>query len=286
VKPFAYLAPTDLGEAVAALNEHAGQASVIAGGQSLLLAMKQRQVNPRALVSVGGIPELSGVTAGAVSEPVTIGAATTYATLERASFDGWHAEIAAVAGDLADRPVRTMGTIGGSLCQGEPRFDFPAVVVGVDAQLELVGATGARHVTAEDFLSSGRQRDGEILARIHLPPLDRFTGVAFHKFRYRRFDQALASVTCAAQVDEGGVIRELRISVGAVHPQPTLARAVAEQLVGTPADDVVATEAGRAVAVEVRPLESAATDLERYQHELVAVLTRKSLDRALNRTRS
>lgn len=142
MRPFTYLTPGDAAEAVQLLDAHAPDARVIAGGQNLLLGMKDRTDSPAVLVSLGGVPELRGVRT-AESGELVIGAATTYATLARTSFEGWHSEIAAVCGNLADRPVRTMGTIGGSACSADPRYDVPALVTGVDGTLEILSVEGS-----------------------------------------------------------------------------------------------------------------------------------------------
>ncbi|GAA1142272.1 FAD binding domain-containing protein [Nocardioides aquiterrae] len=288
MKPFDYLTPAHVDEAVGLLADRGDTARVIAGGQSLLLAMKQRDATPRALVAVGRIPALSGWSAEAAGR-LSIGAATSYATLERAELPGWHAEIAAVAGNLADRPVRTMGTIGGALCQADPRFDMPTVAVGVDAELELLSVEGGRRVPAAAFFDpAGGARCGatELLTTLSVPGLERFTGAAFQKFRVRTFDAALASVLCAARVDEAGRLEELRVVVGAVAPAPLVVEGVAADLAGAEAASLDTVGAGRAVAEEAVPLGPSASDLRRYQRELVAVLARDAIRRATETSRS
>jgi carbon-monoxide dehydrogenase medium subunit len=281
VKPFDYIAAADLPTAVRELRDRGTDAHVIAGGQSLLLAMKQRQATPACLVSIAGIPELRGVRPrddGALD----IGAATTYAHLERADLPDWLHEIAAVAGNLADRPVRTMGTVGGAICQADPRFDMPTLALGLDARLELVSADGVRQVSADDFFSGDKsvRRPTEILTRITVPAASRFTGVAFEKFRFRRFDTAIASVACAVRIDAAGSLEEVRFAIGAVGPRPALAQKTAESLNSTEVSGVDAVAAGSAVAAEAVALSDGETEMRRYQHELVAALARDAFRRA------
>lgn len=288
MKTFEYLTAADVDEAVDLLADRGDTARVIAGGQSLLLAMKQREATPRALVSVGRIPALSGWSTEADGR-LSIGAATSYARLERAHLPGWQAEIAAVAGDLADRPVRTMGTIGGALCQADPRFDLPTVAVGVDAELQLLSVEGRRRVPATAFFDPGggaRCGATELLTTVDVPGVERFTGAAFQKFRVRTFDAALASVLCAARVDDAGRLEEVRVVVGAVAPVPHVVEGVAADLAGSEVASLDAVEAGRAVAQEAVPLGPSASDLRRYQRELVAVLARDAIRRATETSRS
>lgn len=281
MKPFSFHSPTGLGEAVDLLDRFGPGAQVIAGGQTLLLALKDRSTTPSALVSLAGIAELRGLRHTA-SGALEIGAATSYATLAAARLPGWHAEVARVAGDLADRPVRTMGTIGGALCAAEPRFDMVTLAVGVDAELDLTGPGGARTVTAAAFLdpAGGTARaPGEILTTVRLPPPGRFAGVAFEKYRHRVFDAALVSAVCAL-APRGPA----RLTVGAVHPAPALATAAAAGLgTGTPSEIdamIAAMAAGRAAADEVLPAASATSPHRRYQRELIGVLVGRAVARA------
>jgi carbon-monoxide dehydrogenase medium subunit len=276
VKPFTFLAPRALDEAVALLGEHGADARVIAGGQSLLLAMKERLDRPSVLVSLSGVADLRSWTY-TESWQLDIGATTTYAELAGAALRGWHAEISAVAGNLADRPVRTMGTVGGALCQADPRFDLPTLAVGVGAEVDTVSGDGVRSRTADEFFPAeggtvlGR---GEILTRVRFPAPDAYRAVAFEKFRYRQFDAALVSVVCAVRPDGS-----LRLAVGAVRPRPII---VSEGTVsgGTGSVDP------EAVADEVLPAAEATTRLRKYQRELIAVLTHRAITRARQDARS
>lgn len=265
MKPFTFHSPRALGEAVDLLERHGPGAQVIAGGQTLLLAMKERLARPSALVSLAEVADLRGwrhTDSGALE----IGAATTYAALAAAQLPGWHAEIAAVAGDLADRPVRTMGTIGGALCAADPRFDMVTLVVGLGAELDIVGTGGGRTVAAAEFFTPGGGTvlaAGEILTTVRVPALEAFNGVAFEKFRHRVFEAAVVSAVCALRPDGSP-----RITVGAVYPSPIVLAA---------ADD------GAGAADEVLPVEQATTPHRRYQRELVGVLVTRAIARAQDR---
>jgi carbon-monoxide dehydrogenase medium subunit len=273
VKAFSYLTPATAAEAVALLGQHGLQAQVIAGGQSLLLAMKTRTARPAVLVSLAGVADLGGVRLDGSGELV-VGATTTYAALTRAPLTGWHTEIAAIAGNLADRPVRTMGTIGGALCAGEARYDMLPLVTGTGARLEVLAPSGVRTLTSEEFFDPGggtTLAPDEILATIRFPAADAFTRVAFEKFRQRTFDAALASVLCAAVAAPDGTVGSVRIAVGAVRPVPVLASAAAD------ADpDAVAAQVAAGVLGE-----DGGTPLVQYQRELVRALTARALRTAL-----
>ncbi|HET6909122.1 MAG TPA: FAD binding domain-containing protein [Mycobacteriales bacterium] len=283
MKPFTFLTPTDAHEAVALMAEHGTSARLIAGGQSLLLAMKERTATPSVLVSLSSVTGLSGITTGSSGE-LSVGTTTTYAVLADAALPGWHAEISRMAGDLADRPVRTMGTIGGAICAADPRFDMPVLVMGTGARLEVLGAAGARTIDPSDFFLAGGGTclsPDEVLTAIHFPEREHYRAVAFEKFRQRQFDAATASVLCALTQGSDGRIGAARIAVGAVAPSPRLCSATTEAMVsGADPFALDLEEVGVAVAAEVLP--ETDTGTARYHCELVKALTRRALARALS----
>jgi carbon-monoxide dehydrogenase medium subunit len=285
VKAFSYLRPADGEEAVAMLRRHP-DARVIAGGQSLLLALKDRSARPPVLVSLRGVPGLSGIrTEGS---ELVVGATTTYAELTRAQLPGWQATIAAIAGDLADRPVRTMGTLGGALCAADPRYDALTLVTGVGARLEVLSVDGVRVLEpAEFFVPAGGTRLGpdDVLIAIRFPAVTTWDAVTFEKFRTRVFDAALASVLCAVRADPDGVLTEVQLTVGAAVPVPVVAVTTGAALVGRTAADVDVESVARGVVDEVLSGRGNAPAVQ-YARELVATLTRRALLRALPLPRS
>jgi aerobic carbon-monoxide dehydrogenase medium subunit len=287
VKPFTYLTPASSGEAVGLLSEHGPRAQVIAGGQTLLLAMKTRTARPSVLVSLAGVAGLAGI-AHDPSGDLVVGATTTYAALASARLTGWHTEIAAIAGDLADRPVRTMGTIGGALCAAESRYDMLTLVSGTGARLDVLGPAGARTLDPDEFFAPGggtTLSQDEILVAVRFPAADRFTGVSFAKFRQRTFDAALTSVLCAVRTGTAGRLEAARIAVGAVCPVPVLVADVATALAGAVASDIDPDAVAAQVAAAVLGA-AGGTPLVQYQRELVRTLTGRALRTALTDGRS
>ena len=279
--PFTYHRPADLSEAVRLLADAAATTKLLAGGQSLLLALKDRTLRPTRLLSVASLPELSGIHR-LPDGRLDIGAATTYAALSRERLTGWHAEIAAAAGNLADRSVRSLGTIGGAVCQAAPRFDMPTLLTAAGAQMQLHSITGERTLDATDFFNPGcgtNMTASEILTRITVPAVDTFDALAFEKFRFRIFDAAIVSVACALKLG-GGKISRARIVVGAIANVPLTALATAAALVGHRPRDVNAAQIGAAAAAEVAPFSNEQTLRGRYQSELVISLTAKAFARA------
>jgi aerobic carbon-monoxide dehydrogenase medium subunit len=284
VRPFAFVEPEGLMATLTFLREHGDQAKLMAGGQSLLLGLKDRSVRPAYVVSLARIPELK-VWRYSDHGELEIGAAVTYARLARVPLQGWHAEIAAVAGNLADRCVRNMGTIGGAACHGDPRFDFPTLLVGLRADVTIAGVDGSRVVSAEDFFDAGgvRLAPSEIVTKFRFPQQSAFSAVAFEKFRYRMFDAALASVSVACARDAEGCLTELRVVVGAVDKSPGLVKGAVRGLIGKPFADASRPEFAVQVAEEIFGVQVPAGRMQRFKFELTKTLVANAMARVLPR---
>jgi carbon-monoxide dehydrogenase medium subunit len=274
--PFSYATPSTLEAALAALTPGA---RIIAGGQSLLLALKERQVRPTSLVAIGGLPGMDGLLEGP-GGTLQVGAATRYASLAKAELPGWQASLAAVAGNLADRAVRNMGTIGGGLCQADPRFDMPAYCTAVDAAFTLASPRGERVLRANAFFNPAggtRLATDEILRHVTLPPLASWQAVAFEKFAFRAFEAAIVNMAGAVALDAAGKITRLRIAVGGATPVPALAVLSANARAGQGLSQVDPIELARDVSEEVLPIANATSRRRKYQSELIISLAQRLL---------
>lgn len=286
--PFSFHRAASVGDAVALLGEPDCQAKVLAGGQSLMLALKERTLRPERLLSVAGLPDLKGAHVAA-DGTLRIGPMTTYATLARSTLAGWHREIATVAGNLADRSVRSVATIGGGLCEANPRYDMPVLMVAAGASLTVASASGERVIHAESFFDPAGGtvlQASELLVGISVPALSTHTALVFEKFRQRVFDAAIVNLACAVTLDAGGAITDLTLAVGAIAMAPSVARATAATLIGRKPAALDTQTVGRAVADELMPAASLTTHNRRYQHELVITLTARALNRLPGRMES
>ncbi len=163
---FAYHRPTSLDEAVAAL-QRAADGQFIAGGQTLIPALKQRLAQPSDLVDLGAIEGLSGIRP--LGNAIEIGAMTRHAEVA-ASSDVQKAipALARLAGGIGDAQVRNRGTIGGSLANNDPAADYPAAVLGLNATVH----TNQREIAADNFftgLFETALKDGEIITKVSFP---------------------------------------------------------------------------------------------------------------------
>src|SRR6185369_3783095 len=172
---FKYHRPSNVNDASSLAK---GDARLLAGGQSLVQAMKLRLSSPTDLIDLGTIKDLSGIKASGTE--VTIGAMTRHAEVAN-SPDVKKAipALAALAGMIGDRQVRAMGTIGGSLANNDPAADYPAAVLGLGATL----VTNKRKLSAEDFFQgmfATALQEGEIITAVSFPAPKR---AAYTKFK-------------------------------------------------------------------------------------------------------
>jgi carbon-monoxide dehydrogenase medium subunit len=254
MKPFSYVRPTTVEEATSALAEHAN-AAVIAGGQTLLLAMKERLANPSTLVSLRDVPETQGISYSD-DGTLTIGAATSYREIRHAELRPGHSLLCTVSSEVGDIPVQRMGTPGGALSFAYPAFDAPLAAVAAGAELELASASGTRTLAASDFLLGPNVTalaPGELMTSIRFPAAGERARSSFVKHRLRRFDPAIVSVACVLDLAEDGSIETARIVCGAVGPVPVRAATAEELVTGELMSDELAREAGERALESLEP---------------------------------
>ena len=283
--PFTFHRPSTLQDAVSLLAESGRQTKILSGGQTLLLALKERLARPERVISIASLPALKGV-AVAATGALEIGAATTYATLSKASLEGWHGEIAAVASNLADRSVRSLGTIGGALCDANPRYDMPTLMIAADASFTVASAAGERVIAAREFFDPAGGTvltPSDLLVAITVPPLSALDGLAFEKFRHRVFDAAILTVGCAMKCGQAGTIENARIVVGNIAKAPSLASDALGLLFGQRPDMVNVKDVARAVSSELMAEDSLTTRERQFQAELIISLTARALTRLTGR---
>jgi carbon-monoxide dehydrogenase medium subunit len=279
MRPFTYVRPTSVAEATGALE---GDARVIAGGQSLLLAMKERAERPSILVSLRDVPDVRGVTY--TGDALEIGAATTYWNVQVATYNGSrHSLLPQVVADVADVPVKRMGTVGGALCQADPVFDFPLAAVVSDAEVDIASSSGTRTLPVSEFLIGPLKtalQPGEVLTKIRIAAGGDGARTAFVKHRLRRFDPALASVACILDVGPDGRIESARIAVGAVGPVPTRVSDAESLVTGNALTDELAREAGEKAAAAMADHTGQRMFQQGYRKDVLPALVARALSAA------
>ena len=218
---FDYKPASSSEEAIALLTEYGDEAKLLAGGHSLIPLMKLRLATPEVLIDIGGVKDLSFIEdRGGI---VAVGALTKHRQVEQSEVLGEHIPLLAhAASHVGDPQVRNRGTIGGSLCHGDPASDLPAVVLATRASLIISGPNGQRRVEADDFFTDFCETavsEDELLTEIQFP---KYTGQkwSFQKFNRRAQDWAI--VGCALQHGENS-------GIGMINMGSTPVRAAASE---------------------------------------------------------
>jgi carbon-monoxide dehydrogenase medium subunit len=274
---FDYKRPASVDEAIALLARHGDDAKILAGGHSLIPAMKLRLARPGVIVDIGRIANLSYIRE--VGGMIAIGATTTHHEIESSRLLLERSPLLAeAASHIGDAQVRNKGTIGGSLAHADPAADYPASILALDAEIDLVGPRGKRTLKGGvffiDLLETALGPD-EILTEVRIPATP--PTVAYEKTEQKASGFAIAGV--AVVVGENGV----RVGVTGVAAKPYRATAVEEALAGqrTPPPAAIAAAAARA-AEGVDPLADIHASAE-FRAHLAEVNTRRALERALAR---
>ena len=238
---FEYHRASSLDEALSLLSEHSG-AKVLAGGHSLLPAMKLRVSDPGVLIDIGRVGDLSGISKSKGS--VRIGSLTTHATIA-ASVDV-PAGLAEAAGMVGDPQVRNRGTIGGNVAHADPASDLPTVLMALGATFHAKGAKGERSMSAEEFftgLFETALAEGEILTAVEVQAESKGTGSAYAKMASPGSRYAMVGAAATVTV-KGGKCESASVAVGGLTPSAVGVSSVEAALVGNKLDaDTIAAAA-------------------------------------------
>ena len=204
---FDYVRASSLAQAIDLLRDDPDGTKLLAGGHTLLPALKLRLASPELLIDIGGIAELKGIE---ISETgVRIGALTTHAELFASEpLNGELPIFRQAASLIADPQVRNRGTIGGSLANADPAADWPAVMVALRAEIEIAGSDGLRRVPAQDFfvdIFSTALEPDEILASIHIPRPKAGTRFSYRKIRHPASGFAVVGIAVGVRLLQGAV---------------------------------------------------------------------------------
>jgi CO/xanthine dehydrogenase FAD-binding subunit len=279
---FEYVVADSVEAAVAALA--AGDAKILAGGQSLVPMLNFRLLRPTTLVDINRIPGLAFIRDD--GDAIRVGALTRHHQLETSPVIAQHFPVLTEAmAHVAHLAIRNRGTIGGSLSHADPAAELPMIAVLLDAKLRLVSASGTRTVAARDFFVDALTVDlveSEMLTEVALPKLPTKTGWGFEEVSRRSGDFALAAVAVTLTLKDG-LIAQACIAMTGVAPTARRAGEAEAVLVGTRLDQGV----GDGVIEAIRAVAEPETDLHAsadYRRHLVGVLARKALLAAWKRT--
>ena len=272
--------PADLDEALAAREQYTHDALPIAGGQSLLVMMRNRLVAPAALIDLEPIEALRGVEVS--SAGISIGAMNTCRQLIASPVLGEEVGVLPVAArQVSSTAVRNLGTIGGNACHNEPGADLPPALLALNARAAVRRRANAREVPLAEFFTGYFEtvlEPDEILCRIDIehPP----AGAAGVYLKHAISPEDLAMVGVAAVVvpdgKQTGGVAEVRIGIGGAAPVPLRAARTEAALKGAVLDAETARAAGETAATEVDPPSDPHAGAD-YRRKMVSVFVRRAL---------
>ena len=275
--PFEYEAPTTVADAVGLLAEHGDEASVLAGGQSLIPLLALRLARPEVLIDINGVDELSGVSAA--DGWVAIGAMTReYVAEESGTVADAVPLLAAALPLIGHEAIRSRGTIGGSLAHADPAAELPAVARALDAQFVVRGPSGERVISAaqwfEGYLTTARRPD-ELLVEVRFPAAGPDTGASFEEVARRHGDFAIVGLA-ASLVLSGGVISDARLAFAGISDVPVRAVDAEDLLVGQEPSAELFDEAARRATDDIDPPADLHGSAD-YRKKVAAALVRRGL---------
>ncbi len=282
---FEYFAPTTVQEAVSLLTRHGSDAKILAGGQSLIPAMRFRLAVPETIIDINHLADLDYIREE--GDHLAIGALTRESGLEESSLVQDHYDLLHdVSRVIADPIVRNMATVGGNLAHADPANDHPAVMLAYDAQVVAVGPKGQRVIPIDKFfvnLFENSLEASEILTEIQVPKPAAHSGGAYVKLERKVGDYATSGVA-AYLVMNGDTCVTARIGLTNVNPTPMRAKKAEQLLIGRPLTDDVIEAAGKAAAAECDPSPDLRGSVE-YKRDMTRVLTKRAIRTAMERAK-
>jgi CO/xanthine dehydrogenase FAD-binding subunit len=281
--PFEYHVPDSLEQALALMSDCAGEAKILAGGQSLVPAMNFRVAQPAVLIDLNKIADLSYIRKE--DHLIRIGAMTRERHLE---FDSSVAKdiplLAEAVPFIAHPQIRNRGTIGGSLVNADPAAELPVLMVALHTRLKAKSTLGERWIDAPDFfvgMFTTALEPDEILVEVELPSMQPRTGWSFMEVAPRAGDYALMGIAALVTLDETGKCKEVKLVYLNAGESPIDAKEAAKLLQGESLnDESIASAAELASEKEINPFGNIHASTE-FQRHLANVLTRKALKQAL-----
>jgi len=281
---FGYVAARSVEEALQLMTRHGEDGKLLAGGHSLIPAMKLRLQSPQTLIDLGTVPDLRGVSVDGNS--LVIGALTTHADIASSELVRKHvpalAEAAAVIGDVQ---VRNRGTIGGSVAHADPAADLPVVLTALNASIVAQSVSGKRTIAVDDFFTdfyTTALTANEILVEIRVPIPAAGTGTAYTKLPHPASGYVVVSAAAVITRQASGTCTASRVAIGGLGSGPIRAIATELALQGKPLTTQTIAAAAANAAEETDPVEDSYAGAE-YKRHVATVYARKAIEAAVER---
>lgn len=280
---FTYFAPSSVAEAASLLAEHGFDAKILAGGQSLIPAMRFRLSVPAVIIDLNTVEGLDYLRED--NGHLAIGAMTREVQLEDSTLVQTQFPLLADAARVIGDPlVRNMATVGGNIAHADPANDHPAVMLAYNAQVVATGTNGTRTIAIDDFftgLFENALTDDEVLTEIRIPRPAANSGGAYVKLERKVGDYAISAVGVQITLD-GDTCTGARLGLTNVSAVPMRATNAEQILIGQKLTNDLLEEAGRAAAAECDPSADLRGSVD-YKRDLTRVLLKRALRKAIER---
>jgi CO/xanthine dehydrogenase FAD-binding subunit len=282
---FEFFDPRNLNDALSLLNQYGNDAKILAGGQSLMPLMNLRLVRPKVIIDINRVAELAYMESGA-GAGLAVGGLTRHRALERSPLVREQNPLLAETLPLIGHAhIRNRGTIGGSLVHADPAAELPALALLLDAELVLRSVNGQRIVHAKDFFQSYMTtaiEPTELLAEIRFPAWLPRAGWAIQEVSRRAGDFAMVGVVALLTGNGNGTCEDARIALFGVGATAVRIEKAEALLKGARLDNQILLEAARVVSDVLEPDADVHASAE-YRKDVAGVLTRRTLERAVQR---
>jgi carbon-monoxide dehydrogenase medium subunit len=281
---FGYVAARSVEEALQLMAQHGEDGKLLAGGHSLIPAMKLRLAGPKVLIDLGTVQGLSGIKLD--GSCLVIGAMTVHADVGSSELVRKHlpglADAANVIGDLQ---VRNRGSIGGSCAHADPGADLPVILATLDASFTVQAAGGKRSIKADQFFTdfyTTAMNPNEVMTEVRIPLPGTGSGSAYAKLPHPASGYVVVSAGALIAREASGACASARVFVGGLASGPARAAATEKELVGkTLTPQAIATAAAKA-AENTDPIEDGYADAD-YKRHVGTVYARKAIVAAVER---
>ncbi len=284
-----FATPTTVSEAVGLLAQHGDRARLIAGGTDILVQLRGGRRSLDLIIDAKGIPELNEISYDP-QNGLTLGAAAPcYRIYGNQAVADAYPGLMDAATLIGGIQIQGRASIGGNVCNSAPSGDSIPPVIVLGGVCNIAGPSGTRQVAAEDFCTGpGRNvlENGEMLVSISFPAPQPNTGANYLRFIPRNeMDIAVAGVGTSVVLDASGQnFVSARISLASVAPIPVFAGEAAASLAGKPVSDEAIQEASDLAIEAASPIDDMRGTIRQRRH-LVGVLTRRTLNNAVQRAR-
>lgn len=273
---FQYEAPKSIDEAIALLHKGAGEAKVLAGGQSLVPMLKLRFASPEMLVDINNLPGLDYLRVDA-DGTLRIGALCRHADLEKSAVLAAHQPTMAAAAPLvADPIVRNRGTLVGSLCHADPQGDWASVMVALNGHIIVQGPKGRRSIPVAGLMKGPFQTVlayDELAIEAVVPAPKGVAAGGYLKLERRVGDFATVGVAIAVETEAGSIIRA-GIGLTGVGGSTINAVDAAAALVGGPLTAATIAQAAELAAQAAQPRSDHRGNAKYKRHVVSTFVTR------------